>query len=136
MWVGAPAPEAGPGRVQHAAALSAGAGRPGASNAGARGTRGGLERGAPAARCINPYHIHTYHTHKVQHTYMARVPDPGVPRSRPHRVLLHNLLHAQSLTYYEKWAAALTAICIERGTLTRDELDAALGPLQLDPTVQ
>eukprot|EP00775_Hariotina_reticulata_P002626 gene2626-2927_t len=34
----------------------------------------------------------------------------------------------EELSYYEKWAAAGTAIAIERGTISRAELDAQLGP--------
>ncbi|KAJ9508706.1 hypothetical protein QJQ45_027975 [Haematococcus lacustris] len=33
----------------------------------------------------------------------------------------------KNMTYYERWAASLVAICLERGTLTRAELDAQLG---------
>lgn len=42
----------------------------------------------------------------------------------------------QTLPYYEKWARALIAIVLERGVLSRAELDAALGPLETeDPSV-
>eukprot|EP00759_Apiculatamorpha_spiralis_P018670 PhF_6_TR25084/c0_g2_i4/m.34439/K01721/nthA; nitrile hydratase subunit alpha len=34
-----------------------------------------------------------------------------------------------SLTYYEKWAAAITTILIERKVISRSEVDRALGPL-------
>lgn len=42
-----------------------------------------------------------------------------------------------ALPYYTKWARALTAILLERGVLSRAELDAALGPAdEGDPPVQ
>uniref|UniRef100_A0A7S0RZI6 nitrile hydratase n=1 Tax=Chlamydomonas leiostraca TaxID=1034604 RepID=A0A7S0RZI6_9CHLO len=42
----------------------------------------------------------------------------------------------EAMTYYEKWASAMTAICLERGTLTRQEIDAALGPVDDDTSVK
>jgi len=35
----------------------------------------------------------------------------------------------KALTYYERWTAAITAILIERGTLTRHEVETSLGPV-------
>lgn len=42
------------------------------------------------------------------------------------------------MSYYEKWAAASAAIAIERGTFTKAEFEAQLGPdpATLDNTVR
>ncbi len=41
-----------------------------------------------------------------------------------------------TLPYYTKWARALTALMLERGVLSRADIDAALGPVETeDPPV-
>ena len=33
----------------------------------------------------------------------------------------------KEMSYYHRWAAGMTAVCLERGTFTRHQLDTALG---------
>ena len=33
----------------------------------------------------------------------------------------------KEMSYYHRWAAGMTAVCLERGTFTRLQLDTALG---------
>ena len=41
------------------------------------------------------------------------------------------------MTYYQKWASATAAVCIERGTITQADLDKHLGPpVESDDTVR
>ncbi len=42
----------------------------------------------------------------------------------------------RTLPYYTKWARALTSLMLERGVLLRADVDAALGPVEMeDPPV-
>lgn len=40
----------------------------------------------------------------------------------------------ETMSYYERWASSITAICVERRTITQDEFEAQLGPKDEVPT--
>jgi hypothetical protein len=56
----------------------------------------------------------------------------GIRRTDENRAAIETLGHDayDTLSYYERWTAALARILIEKGVLTQDEIDAKLAQLR------
>ena len=56
----------------------------------------------------------------------------GIRRTDENRAAIETLGHDayDTLSYYERWTAALARILIDKGVLTQDEIDAKLAQLR------
>jgi hypothetical protein len=53
----------------------------------------------------------------------------GIKTTDEHRRAQENLENYRELGYYERWTAATEALLVEKGILTREEIDARAGEL-------
>jgi len=64
---------------------------------------------------------------KQTHALLVCLARKGLTTTDEHRRAVEALPGYNEMAYYHRWACALINICIERGTITKDELDKQLG---------
>lgn len=71
------------------------------------------------------------------HAFYTLLLEKGLASAAEVRRAIEQLPHQsfQTKTYYEKWAAALAHISVDRGTIQQSELDEALGQPSATPEI-
>merc|ERR1740128_279082 len=64
---------------------------------------------------------------KQTHALLVVLAVKGFTTTDEHRRAIEALPAYSIISYYHKWAAGITAICVKRGTFTKAEMDAELG---------
>ncbi|XP_023334371.1 uncharacterized protein LOC111705901 isoform X3 [Eurytemora carolleeae] len=67
------------------------------------------------------------HWEKETHALLVLLAQKGLTSTDEHRRAMESLPAYTHMSYYHRWAACIAAVCIERNTFTKNELDEYLG---------